>query len=176
MGSTGISSTVLVAVEPFGEELGAQRAGAAIGRGVLAGDPSLAVDLCPIEQVEPGEVARLLGALGFDSRMRAARGVVLATERLDESTLLEGAGGWSASGGRSASGGPPGGARPERSVSAAFELATRARQAGVPAYAVAATSELSPFDARVLDLQVVLRAHDARSLRRAGERLAGLVR
>jgi glycerate kinase len=152
-----VPRTVLIAVEPFGEgaieeegpgspafgrlrhPLGAARAGAAIGRGLQAGDPSLEVDLCPIEPTVPDD---------FDARMRAARAVVVGAERLDERTL-------------------PG--------SATFEIATRARQAGVPAYAVTAENDLSLFDARILDLQVVLQARDTRALRRAGKKLAGLV-
>jgi glycerate kinase len=143
-----ISRTVLIAVEPFGEGFDAERAGAAIGRGLRAADPSLAVDVCPIERAEGEDVGRLLGALDFDARMRAARAVVLGARRLDERTLLG---------------------------SATFEIATRARQAGVPAYAVAGETALSLFDARILDLQVVLQARDVRALRRAGEQLAGLV-
>ena len=84
----------------------------------------------------------------FDARMRAARAVVVGTERLDERTLLG---------------------------SAVFEIATRARQAGVPAYAVTAENALSLFDARILDLQVILQARDTRALRRAGEKLAEVV-
>jgi glycerate kinase len=160
-----IPRTVLIAVEPFGEGLSAERAGAAIGRGVRAGDLSLGVDLCPIEQVAqeggrvtpgdqpaasnaPVDVSGLLQAVDFDARMRAARAVVVGAERLDERTLLG---------------------------SATFEIATRARQAGVPAYAVTGENALSLFDARILDLQVILEAHDTRALRRAGEKLAGLV-
>ena len=160
-----IPRTVLIAMEPFGEGLSAERAGAAIGRGLQAGDPSLGVDLCPIEQVAqedervapgdrpaassaPVDVSRLLQAMDFDTRMRAARAVVVGAERLDERTLLG---------------------------SAVFEIATRARQAGVPAYAVTAENELSLFDARILDLQVILQARDTRALRRAGEKLAGMV-
>ena len=134
-----IPRTLLIATEPFGGGLSAARAGAAIGRGVQAGDPSLGVDLCPIQATVPED---------FDARMRAARAVVVGAERLDESTLLG---------------------------STVFEIATRARQAGVPAYAVTAENALSRFDARILDLQVILEAHDTRSLRRAGEQLARLV-
>jgi glycerate kinase len=160
-----IPRTLLIATEPFGEGLSAERAGAAIGRGLQAGDPSLGVDLCPIEQVaqedgritpgdrpaassSPIEVSRLLQAMDFDTRMRAARAVVVGTERLDERTLVG---------------------------SAVFEIATRARQAGVPAYAVTAENDLSLFDARILDLQVIFQARDTRALRRAGEQLARVV-
>ena len=59
--------------------------------------------------------------------------------------------------------------------SAAFEVATLARQSGVPCYAVAAAVELNAFDLRILDLQVVLRARGASALRKAGERLAELI-
>jgi glycerate kinase len=134
-----IPRTLLIAMEPFGEELSAERAAASIGRGVQAGDPSLGVDLCPIQATVPED---------FDARMRAARAVVVGGERLDERTLLG---------------------------SATFEIATRARQAGVPAYAVTAENALSRFDARILDLQIILQARDTRALRRAGEQLARLV-
>ncbi len=134
-----ISRTVLVAPESFGEELGAARVAAAIGRGLRAGDLSLEVDLCPIEGDD---------ALDLDARLHRARAVVVGARRLDEGTLLG---------------------------SATFELATRARQGGVPAYAVAMENALSLFDARILDLQAILEAHDVRGLRRAGKRLAEFV-
>jgi glycerate kinase len=162
-----ISQTVLIAVEPFDGGLGAARAAAAIGRGVQAGDRALAVDLCPIELEEGVDVGtraradaergaradaeavrKLLESLDFDTRMRAARAVILGGSRLDERTLL----------------GSP-----------TFELATRARQGGVPAYAVAGENRLSLFDARILDLQVIVEADSVGALRRAGEKLARLV-
>ena len=45
----------------------------------------------------------------------------------------------------------------------------------MPAYAITAENELDAFDARILDLQVILEAHDARTLSGAGRRLADLV-
>jgi glycerate kinase len=150
-----IPRTVLIAVEPFGEGLSATRAGAAIGRGLQAGDPSWGIDLCPVELAADGArpmapvgLRELLQARDFDTRMRAARAVVVGGERLDERALLG---------------------------SAVFEIATRARQAGVPAYAVAGENALSRFDARILDLQVILEARDTRALRRAGQKLAAVV-
>jgi len=145
-----ISRTVLVAAEDFGEAVTADRAGGAIGRGIRARDATLAVDLCPLRASAGAHATAgdYLAALDFDARMRAARALVVGVDRLDETTLLG---------------------------SLTFELATRARQSGVPAYAVAGTNALSLFDARVLDLQVVLTARNARALRRAGEKLAELV-
>jgi glycerate kinase len=146
-----ISQTVLVAAEAFGEAASAERAAGAIGRGLQAGDPALAVDLCPIEEDRSdgsGDVRELLDGLGFDARMRGARAVVVATEHLDEGTLL----------------GSP-----------TFEIATRARQAGVPAYAVTGENRLNLFDTRILDLQAIVEARDAPALRRAGKQLAELV-
>jgi glycerate 2-kinase len=90
-------------------------------------------------------VARELEALGFDVRLRQARALVLAQRRLAESTLQ---------------------------ASAAFELATRARQTGVPCYAVTARNGLDAFDARMLDLQLVIEARDLAALQAAGRRLA----
>jgi glycerate kinase len=145
--ATVISRTVLVATESFGEGLDAKRAAAAIGRGLRAGDPSLTVDLCALDGTVPSDTGPS-DTGPSDARLLAARAVVLGAERLDERMLLG---------------------------SATFALATRARQAGVPAYAVTAANALSRFDARILDLQVVLQARDARALRRSGEQLAALV-
>jgi glycerate kinase len=89
-----------------------------------------------------------LPAQGFDAQMLASRAVVIAAARLDERTLAG---------------------------SLAFEIATRARQGGVPAYAVSGHDGFSAFDARMLDLQLVLEARDARALAAAGRRLAGLI-
>ena len=80
--------------------------------------------------------------------MHRARAVVIAQWRLKERTLA---------------------------ASATFEIATRARQAGVPAYAVTAKSTLDAFDARILDLQVILEASTARALEAAARRLAELM-
>jgi glycerate kinase len=85
----------------------------------------------------------------LDSRMRHARAVVIAAKHLDHETLLR--------------------------RDNACEVATRARQTGVPCYAVAASVGLDLFEARVLDLQVVLEAREERALIAAGKRLAGIV-
>jgi glycerate 2-kinase len=85
----------------------------------------------------------------FDQRMRRSRAVVIATERLDHETLLHGGD--------------------------VFEVATRARQAGVPCYAVARNDGLDRFEARILDLQVVLEASGERGLAAAGRELAGIL-
>jgi glycerate kinase len=80
--------------------------------------------------------------------MRRSRAVVVAADRLEEQMLAG---------------------------SVTFEIATRARQAGVPAYAVTAENRLDRFDARILDLQVILQARDARALAAAGRKLAQVV-
>jgi Glycerate kinase family len=141
-------TTTLVATGPFGQ-LPAPQVAAAIARGLRAGGLP-APDLCPIVAGEAprGDLRALLEALDFDARMRRSRAVVLGEWRLAERTL-EG--------------------------SAAFEIATRARQAGVPAYAVTAENELNPFDARILDLQVIVLAGSARALAAAGRRLAAVI-
>jgi hypothetical protein len=53
----------------------------------------------------------------------------------------------------------------------AFLLASAARQGGIPAYGVSALAEPDLFCARMLDLQVILRAADRPALIRAGRRL-----
>jgi glycerate kinase len=64
----------------------------------------------------------------FDARMRAAFALVVGAPRLDRQAL--------------------------RGVT--FELATRARQGGVPCHALTGQDALDPFDKRILDLQYVL--------------------
>lgn len=109
-----------------------------------------APDVCelPEEMGRGPALQTLLEELGFDARMRAARALVLAVQSLRESTLAG---------------------------SAVFELATRARQGGVPCYAIAGENCLDDFDLRILDLQVVLEARTPRALTKAGKQLAGLV-
>jgi glycerate kinase len=141
-----IPDTLLLAVCAFADDLPPERVAQAIAKGVRAGGMP-EPDLCPIEDCAGGTVAASLDALGFDARMRRARAVVLGAGRLDRETLAG---------------------------SAAFEIATRARQAGVPAYAVTGVDELDAFDARMLDLQVILQASGVRGLSAAGRRLARL--
>jgi hypothetical protein len=139
---------LLITSGPFGSGLPADRVAAALGRGVRAGglpEP----DLCPLLGAgSHAAVRELLDELHFDARMRTARAVIIAQEQLEEHTLVG---------------------------SAAFEIATRARQGGVPAYAASRIDELSLFDARMLDLQLILRAGSERALVAAGRRLAALV-
>jgi glycerate kinase len=164
-----IPQTVLLVARPCDDGLSAAEVARAIARGLVAGgrpDP----DLCPIEADEPTQggasgrpaakrvretrdalgpdVAALLAGLDFDARMRRARAVVLAEAHLRERTLRG---------------------------SVAFEIATRARQGGVPAYAVTGENALAPFDARILDLQVILEANSRRALTSAGRKLARLL-
>ncbi len=90
----------------------------------------------------------VLDAIGFDLRMRAARAVVTGEGRLDQQSLAG------------------------KLVS---EVATRARQAGVPCHAVVGSRQLDAFGARVLDLQAVIEASTVAEIGAAGRRLAELV-
>jgi glycerate kinase len=95
-------------------------------------------------QLVPG-AAFVLEALDFDRRLRAARAVVVGEGRLDRTTL-------------------------EGKIAA--EIATRARQAGVPAHAIVGVDAIDRFDARILDLQLILEAGTVAQLEQAGRRLA----
>jgi len=142
-----VPQSLLVVAEPFAAELDGAAVAASIARGLRPHES----DLCPLEQ-RPNDaetVRALLASLDFDARMRRARAVVIAVARLDEETLLRGA--------------------------LAFEVATRARQGGVPAYAIVAQDALDAFDKRVLDLQAVIEAGDRRALARAAKRLGSFV-
>jgi glycerate kinase len=140
-----IPRTVLVAPCAFDGTLSAQRVAAAIGRGLQAGGLP-EPDLCPID--DGADVRKILGAVDFDARMRRARAVILGERRLEERTLPS---------------------------SATFEIATRARQAGVPAYAVTSENALDLFDARILDLQVIFEAAGTRALAATGRKLARVI-
>jgi glycerate kinase len=87
----------------------------------------------------------VLEALDFDARMRVAHAVVVGERRLDRSTLR----------GR-----------------VAGEIATRARQGGVPCHAVVGADAIDRFDARILDLQAIVAATTVAELEAAGEALA----
>ncbi len=148
----GVSWRLLIACAPFGARLGAAAAATAIARGVQQGglpEPDVCALPLPGQEGEDGEhVRRLLHELGFDERMRDARAVIIGVERLQERTLAG---------------------------SVAFEIATRARQGGVPAYAITAGNALDRFDARILDLQLILQARSRAALVAAGLELAALV-
>jgi glycerate kinase len=90
----------------------------------------------------------VLDALDFDQRMLASWAVVVGEGRLD-ATSLEG--------------------------KIVAEVATRARQHGVPAHAIVGSSALTRFDARILDLQEILEATDEPALEDAGAALAGVI-
>jgi glycerate kinase len=142
-----ISQTLLVAARPFGVRLDAGTVVAAIAEGLRAG--GWEVDPLPIgADLADAAAVALVRSGDFQARMRAARAVVIAAPHLDERTLAG---------------------------SVAFEIATRARQGGVPAYAVTGKDDLDSFDARILDLQTIFKARTHRSLVDAGCRLAELV-
>jgi glycerate kinase len=83
----------------------------------------------------------VLNTIGYDARMRAARAVVTGEGRLDRTSLVG---------------------------KAVSEVATRARQGGVPCHAVVGVNALEPFDARILDLQLVLEAGTLEQIQEAG--------
>jgi glycerate kinase len=88
----------------------------------------------------------VLDAVGFDARMRSARAVVTGEGKLDRQSLAG------------------------KVVS---EVATRARQAGVPCHAIVGTRDLDTFGPRMLDLDTVYEASTLQQLEAAGQRLAG---
>jgi glycerate kinase len=156
-----IPDTPIVASTSFSPALPAPRVAGAIGRGLRAGG-LLEAELFPLTtngeeapgltNTLPAELRTLLDALDFDTRLHLARAVIIADGRLKRGTR-----------------------GPSLIGSATFEIATRARQAGVPAYAIFAEKTLGSFDARMLDLQVVLQAGTARALTAAGRKLASLI-
>ena len=90
----------------------------------------------------------VLSALDFDTRMRASLAVVTGEGRLDRQSLVG------------------------KLVS---EVATRARQAGVPCHAIVGSNLLELFDLRILDLQLVLEATTLAELEAAGSELGSAI-
>ena len=86
----------------------------------------------------------VLDALDFADRMRASRAVIAGEGRMDETTLRG---------------------------KIAAEVATQARQAGVPCYAVVGQNGMDPFGQRLLDIQEIVEATTIEELEAAGERL-----
>jgi glycerate 2-kinase len=86
----------------------------------------------------------VLGALGFDERMRAAAFVVTGEGRIDEQTMQG---------------------------KLVGEVATRCRQAGVPCHGVVGKIDLDPFSARILDFASLTEATTLEELEAAGRAL-----
>ena len=144
----GRPTTPLIATGPFGG-LSAERVATLIARGLQqGGTPAAEVLALAGEEESPAELRGLLHGHHLEARVRAARAVILGRWRLRERTLAG---------------------------SAFFEIATRARQAGVPAYAVAGRNRLDSFDARMLDLQLVIEAGSERALVAAGRAVAAVI-
>src|SRR3954470_9325930 len=99
-------------------------------RTVVLAAPGDAAELPAGANAVPGP-GFVLDALDVDTRLRAARAVVVGTGRLDERALRGAVEG---------------------------ELAVRARQAGVPCHAVIGENTLGLFDTRILDLQRIVEA------------------
>ena len=139
---------VLVAAAALGR-LSAGSVGATLARG-FSESGLAAPDVLELSHAgAPAPLQVLLEHERFDVRLHRARCLVITAAELDERTLA---------------------------ASAAFELATRARQGGVPAYAIAGRCEVGAFDARMLDLQLVLQARTERTLASAARRLSALLR
>jgi len=98
-------------------------------------------------ELVPG-AAFVLDEVDFDGRMRAARAVVTGEGKLDQQSLAG---------------------------KAVSEVSTRARQVGVPSYAIVGRRELDAFGMRVLDLQVVEEAGTLKAIEAAARQLAMVV-
>jgi glycerate kinase len=90
----------------------------------------------------------VLAALDFDRRLDASRAVIVGEGRID-ATSLQG--------------------------KIAAEVATRARQMGVPAHAIVGRCAIDRFDARILDLQEILEAGDEAAIEAAATALARVI-
>lgn len=88
--------------------------------------------------------AYVLDTLGFTPRMVGARAVITGEGKLDRQTLLG---------------------------KGVCEVATRARQAGVPCHAIVGSNEITEFDARILDFESVHEAGDVAAIGRAVDSL-----
>lgn len=92
--------------------------------------------------------AWLLERIGFNEQLLAARAVITGEGSLDQQTLLG---------------------------KAVGEVATRARQAGVPCHAIVGRSRMSEFEARIIDLESVQEATDEAAISAAAAALKDLL-
>jgi hypothetical protein len=150
-----IPRTVLVIASRFSGGLSAARVASAIARGIRSAPAAFETELCLLEHVGALEErsavtdrCEISERAGFDTRVHLARAVVLARPRLLHDALGRGT---------------------------TFEIATRARQGGVPAYAITTPGMLDLFQARMFDLQVILQASSERALLSAGRELGELM-
>jgi hypothetical protein len=145
--------SVLVAAAPFPGGVDGARAAGAIARGLAEAGRAREVVRWPLASRERA-LSEELGeaAPAFDDELRGARAVIVAAARL-----------WEGATASERIAGDP-----------LFEIATRARQGGIPAYAILARRPTA-FEGRILDLQVVLVATTPRELAAAGRRLAALI-
>ncbi|MBJ7459454.1 MAG: glycerate kinase [Thermoleophilaceae bacterium] len=95
-----------------------------------------------------GGAAFVLDQVDFPARMRASRAVITGEGSLDRQTLLG---------------------------KAVGEVATRARQGGVPCHAIVGRLEMTEFDARILDFESVTEAGSANAIADAAERLVAVL-
>lgn len=146
----GVPRVALLAGGAISDRVDAEAALGALARGLVSAGAA-PPELWPLEPAltrTPAATRALLDELAYDERMRAARAVILCERSLAPETLDE---------------------------STTFELATRARQAGVPAFAVTGENRLGSFEARILDLQAIEQARSVAALAAAGARLAAML-
>jgi glycerate kinase len=147
MSRLAIPCTVLIAPDRYSGRLTAARAAAAIAAGLAAGGWER--DVCPLgDDSGPDGWRSAMRAAHFDERLDAVRAVVTGAATLDRAALVG---------------------------SLVAEVATSARQAGVPCYAVVGRNSLSAFEQRILDLDAVMVASDPAGLERAGRELGTML-
>jgi glycerate kinase len=137
----------LLACDRIGR-LGPGAVAEALARGLAAGGwPE--TDRYELHEAHAGpDLAEALAKDDFDRRLHRARALVIAVDEL---------------------------LRDDLAATAAFDLATRSRQGGVPTYALAGRVEIDAFTARMLDLQLVVQARGPRGLEQAARRLAAVI-
>jgi glycerate kinase len=142
-----IPSVVLLAPDRFSRHRSAAHAAASLAAGLAA--RGWASDVCPLgDDPAPGGWSAAMREAHFDERLTAARAVVTGAHTLDPDALVG---------------------------SLIAEVATRARQSGVPCYAVVWRNGLSAFEQRILDLDVVLQVGAPAGLERAGRELGTML-
>ncbi len=119
----------------------------------LGSEASVVVYAGPVQDAPPAtdrrivrpDAAFMLDALDYNARMRAARAVIVGGASLAPADLRG---------------------------TLISEAATRARQSGVPCFAIAGRVGIDAFGARMLDLEVVAQAATAKTIQRAAQALA----
>jgi glycerate kinase len=124
----GVPDTILLAPDAFTGSYSSREVAEALQRGLERSGQP--AEIFPLTDAGAGALS-VLDVAGYESRMRRALAVITGAGLLDRRSLVG---------------------------TLLSDVATRARQTGVPCHAVVGRNRIDQFDLRILDLQMVIEA------------------